>query len=156
MAQPVFMASNNAKSQALTWAKDMNLETLHLSKDQSNLLPALQSHAIDMIILSGYMKLIPAEVVEAFPKAILNIHPALLPKYGGKGMYGRNVHDAVIENGESESGMTIHYVDAIYDNGDIIAQKTIPLTPDETTDSLEDKVKAAEPEFYVQTLKTLL
>ena len=102
------------------------------------------------------MKKIGPLTIAAMKGKILNIHPALLPKYGGQGMYGRHVHEAVAAAGDNETGATIHWVDGEYDRGPIVAQKRIPLAPGESADMIEDKVKAAEPDFYVETLAALL
>ncbi len=155
-AKPVLMLSNNADSRALQWAAAEGLHAQHTSGKDSEVLQALQDHAIDFVILSGYMKLIGRETIHAYPNKIINIHPALLPKYGGKGMYGHHVHQAVKEAGDAKTGITIHYVDEVYDNGGIIAQKDIPVLEEDTAGDIEDKVKAAEPQFYVETLQTLL
>lgn len=155
-ADPVLMLSNSKDSNALKWAADEGLTALNTSGKDEDVLQALQDHKIDLVILSGYMKLIGTQTIRAYPNRIINVHPALLPKYGGKGMYGHHVHEAVKAAGDDKTGVTIHYVDEIYDNGAIIAQKEIKLTPDDTAGDIEEKVKAAEPEFYVETLKKLL
>lgn len=155
-AKPVLMLSNNPDSNALIWARDAGLHAHHTSGKDSDVLQALQDHSIDLVILSGYMKLIGKETIHAYPEKIINIHPALLPKYGGKGMYGSNVHRAVKLAGDSVTGPTIHYVDEIYDNGAIIAQKEITIAADDSAEDIEEKVKMAEPKFYVETLQTIL
>lgn len=155
-AQPVLMLSNNKDSRALQWATDAGLEALHTSGKDDDVLQVLQDHAIDLVVLSGYMKLIGPQTIRAYPNKIINIHPALLPKYGGKGMYGSHVHRAVKEAGDTVTGPTIHYVDEVYDHGTIIAQKEIPVLPSDSAEDIEEKVKAAEPGFYVETLKAVL
>lgn len=114
----------------------------------SALLSLLQEHAIDYIILAGYLLKIPQALVSAYPGRIINIHPALLPKFGGKGMYGQHVHQAVLEAGEPVSGITIHLVDAIYDSGAHLFQTTCPVLPDDTPLSLAQRIHALEKEHF--------
>jgi phosphoribosylglycinamide formyltransferase-1 len=103
---------------------------------------------IDFIVLAGYMKLIPEWIVFRYKDKIVNIHPALLPKYGGKGMYGNHVHEAVIAAGETESGITIHLVNSKYDEGKILFQTTCPVSPDETPETLATKIHRLEHRHY--------
>lgn len=117
----------------------------------------LLEFACDYIFLSGYMKKIESKLLNAFPNKIINTHPAILPSiYGGKGMYGRFVHEAVIKNGEKKSGVTIHYVNEIYDEGEKILVKEFKLTQNETVDSLENKIKELEKEAIIEAFKKLL
>jgi phosphoribosylglycinamide formyltransferase-1 len=109
-----------------------------------------------MIILSGYMQLIGDDTMHTVGGRVINIHPSLLPKYGGKGMYGSHVHQAVKDNNETQTGITIHQVSEKYDEGKILAQKIIPLNIDESTTDIEKKVRAAEPDFYIETLRRIL
>lgn len=111
-------------------------------------LEALGNHEIQVIFLAGYLRLIPSEVVQAFPRRILNIHPALLPAFGGKGMWGHHVHEAVLASGASFSGPTIHYVDEEYDTGSILAQWPVPVMGDDTPESLAARVLKAEHVLY--------
>lgn len=113
-------------------------------KTEDNLIHVLQQHQVDWIVLAGFLRKIGSEVCQAFPNKILNIHPALLPKYGGKGMYGHFVHEAVYENKETQSGITIHFVNEHYDEGNIIAQFTANLEPSDTPKDIETKVRALE------------
>ena len=113
-------------------------------------------HQPDLIVLAGYLKKIPASLVAQFPYRIVNIHPALLPKYGGKGMYGMHVHRAVKAAEEKESGMTIHYVNEHYDEGNIIRQERIALSPSDSPQVIADKVLALEHRFYPQVIEQLL
>ena len=121
------IVSNKSDAYVLTRAKNHNLDTLILDKAHFNsdkkMLDNLSKYNIDFIILAGFLWLVPAYLVKAFPHRIINIHPALLPDYGGKGMYGKRVHQAVFDNNERTSGMTIHYVDEHYDEGHIIFQE---------------------------------
>jgi formyltetrahydrofolate-dependent phosphoribosylglycinamide formyltransferase len=108
----------------------------------------LQQKGVGFIVLAGFLWKIPQSLIEAYPQRIINIHPALLPKYGGKGMYGANVHAAVIAAGETESGITIHYVDEHYDNGDVIFQATCPVLPGDTPDSLASRIHELEHQYF--------
>jgi phosphoribosylglycinamide formyltransferase-1 len=116
----------------------------------------LQKINIDMVVLAGFLWKIPANLVQAFPNHIINIHPALLPKYGGKGMYGHFVHEAVIKAGEKESGITIHYVNEKYDDGAPILQERCTITPDDTPESLAAKVLVLEHQWYPVIVERLL
>lgn len=116
------------------------------------LLTKLQEYEIDYIALAGYLKLLPKAVIKKFHNRIVNIHPALLPKYGGKGMYGHFVHEAVIAAGEKESGLTVHMVDEIYDHGKILEQVKISVLPDDTPDTLAAKVLEQEHKIYPRVL----
>ncbi|MBL7738494.1 MAG: phosphoribosylglycinamide formyltransferase [Chitinophagaceae bacterium] len=116
----------------------------------------LKEKQIDFIVLAGFLWKIPDTLVRAFPRRIINIHPALLPKYGGKGMYGNNVHAAVLAAGEKESGITIHYVDEQYDNGDIIFQATCPVLSDDTPDSLARRIHQLEHEHFPKVIEKLV
>ncbi len=122
----------------------------------ADLMALLEQYKVDYIALAGYLKLLPPPVIKKFHNRITNIHPALLPQYGGKGMYGHNVHEAVITNGESESGATVHLVDEIYDNGRILEQKKVPVRPDDTPDSLAARVLEIEHELYPLALDNLI
>lgn len=153
-AEAVLVISNNKEAHAFDWAREAGLETACLQTDE--ILSALQAHQIDMVVLSGYMRLIPPEVIRAYPNKMVNVHPSLLPKYGGHGLYGRKVHEAVKAAGETETGITIHYVDEIYDNGEIVAQKKIPISASDSAADIEAKVKYAEPDFYIETLQKIL
>jgi formyltetrahydrofolate-dependent phosphoribosylglycinamide formyltransferase len=113
-----------------------------------NYINELQKHKIDFIVLAGFLWKLPEALIKAYPKKIINIHPALLPKYGGNGMYGRHVHQAVIANKEKQSGITIHYVDELYDHGEIIFQATCVVDENDTADTLAKKVQGLEHEHY--------
>ncbi len=120
------------------------------------LIEFLKLEKIDLLVLSGFLLKMPDAFIKAFPGRIINIHPALLPKFGGKGMYGINVHKAVLEAGEKETGITIHYVDEEYDHGDIILQVRCDVAPDETPESLQAKVRALEFEYFPKAIETFL
>lgn len=112
--------------------------------DPAELLAALTDARADLVVLAGYLKLVPPPVVARFPWRMINIHPALLPAHGGPGMYGRRVHDAVLASGAAESGATVHYVDDQYDRGPIIAQERVPVRPGDTAETLAARVLEAE------------
>ena len=116
----------------------------------------LQEAGIDFIILAGFLWKIPAALIRAYPGKIINIHPALLPAYGGKGMYGHHVHQAVIDHQEKESGITIHYVDEQYDHGDIIFQAKCPVLESDTADSLAGRIHQLEHQHYPAVIEQLL
>ncbi len=163
MATPVLLITNNAKASALEWAENKGLKTSVLNKQSHRdprelddaIAEKLLEHKISLVVLSGYMKLIGPQTLDAVNGRMLNIHPALLPKYGGQGMYGSNVHRAVKENGDKETGITIHQVNEEYDEGRIIAQKKIAVTSSDTAHDIEEKVKAAEPQFYIDTIQKI-
>jgi folate-dependent phosphoribosylglycinamide formyltransferase PurN len=115
---------------------------------ETETLTGLRDRGIQAIVLAGYLRLLPAGVVRAFPRRILNIHPALLPAFGGKGMYGRRIHEAVLASGARVSGVTIHYVDEAYDTGSILAQWPVPVLADDTPESLAARVLAVEHFLY--------
>ncbi len=116
----------------------------------------LQDLHIDLIVLAGFLWKVPANLVQAFPDKIINIHPALLPKYGGKGVYGHFVHEAVIAAGDAESGITIHFVNEKYDDGTTILQEKCPVSPDDTPETLAKKVQALEHEWFPIIVERLL
>jgi phosphoribosylglycinamide formyltransferase 1 len=116
----------------------------------------LKNYEPRLIVLAGFLWKLPPALVKAFPHQIINIHPALLPNYGGKGMYGHFVHDAVIAAGDPETGITIHYVDELYDHGDFILQVKVPITTGDTADSIAKKVQVLEHTHYPQVIRKLL
>ncbi|MCL6267349.1 phosphoribosylglycinamide formyltransferase [Flagellimonas myxillae] len=122
----------------------------------NNLLQVIQGLAPDLIVLAGFLWKIPESFIQAFPNEIINIHPALLPKYGGKGMYGSKVHQAVRENEEEETGITIHHVNANYDEGSIIFQAKTALTANDTPDTIAQKVHQLEYEHFPKVIEKLL
>jgi phosphoribosylglycinamide formyltransferase-1 len=122
----------------------------------TTVLDILSEHKIDLIVLAGFLWLVPENILNAFNKRIINIHPALLPSYGGKGMYGEKVHKTVIENGEKESGITIHYVNQYYDSGDIIFQARCKVEKDDTAETLAGKIHALEYEHYPRIIDEVI
>jgi formyltetrahydrofolate-dependent phosphoribosylglycinamide formyltransferase len=143
---------NNAGAGVLSVAGRAGIPTLLIEKERfftgDHYLPELQKRQINFIVLAGFLWKIPVELINSFPKKIINIHPALLPKYGGRGMYGRKVHEAVIASGEKESGITVHFVDEIYDHGEIIFQSTCEVTENDTVETLAQKIHALEHSNY--------
>ena len=160
LARIALVISDNPAAYALTRAQAEGIETLVMTRPETRrmgaLNSALQEHGIDFLALAGYLSLIPADVTWVFDHRIVNIHPALLPAYGGKGMYGMRVHEAVIAAGEKESGITIHYVNERYDEGNVIAQFRISVSEGETPESLAEKIHALEYEHYPKVIERLL
>lgn len=161
--EPVLVISNNRDSAALAWAKANKLATAHISATTAGsdaeadaaIAAALSMAGADLVILSGYMRKLGPETLSTFKNRILNVHPALLPKFGGTGMYGRRVHEAVIAAGEKESGCSIHVVDAEYDHGPVVAQARIAVEPGDTHETLAARVQARELTLYPETLKRI-
>ncbi len=143
---------NKPDAGVLKIAAEHRIPTLLIEKERfftgDYYLPELQQHQINFIVLAGFLWKMPIPLIQAFPKKIINIHPALLPKYGGKGMYGSKVHEAVIAAGENESGITIHYVDELYDHGEIIFQAKCLVSDTDTTETLAQKIHALEHAHY--------
>jgi phosphoribosylglycinamide formyltransferase-1 len=140
-------------------AKEKGIPTLMINKAEfaaTVYVESLQNAEIQFIVLAGFLWKVPEVLVRAYPKAIINIHPALLPKYGGRGMYGARVHEAVIAAGEKESGITIHWVNEHYDEGAIIYQATCEVTPSDTPDTLANKIHALEHVHFAPTIEQLL
>ena len=162
-AEPCCVISNNSKSGALERAENEGIPYYHISGkthpdpgDMNNaIINAFESHGVDTIVLAGYMKIVDPVIIRKFNARVLNIHPALLPKYGGKGMYGIHVHEAVLAAGEKFSGVTIHLVDEKYDHGRILAQRKVPIMPDDTPESLAERVLKTEHVLYSETLQKI-
>lgn len=149
------VVSNRADAGALERARAAGIPVVVLRDpaDADELIAALGG--ADLVVLAGYLKLIPAAVVARFPRRMINIHPALLPAFGGPGMYGHRVHAAVLASGATESGATVHYVDEQYDRGPIIAQRTVPVLPGDTAETLAARVLAVEHELLPQVVLEL-
>lgn len=151
------IASNKREAGVLDIAAANHIETYHLTRnnfiESGAFLDFLVERSIDFIVLAGFLWKVPSFMVEKFPKRIINIHPALLPAYGGKGMYGHFVHESVYVNQESESGITIHFVNENYDEGDIIFQAKVPLDKTDTPDTIESKVRALEMLYFPKKLE---
>jgi phosphoribosylglycinamide formyltransferase-1 len=155
------VVSNKADAGVLDIAKSFGIETYVIpSKAEftqtETLLQELYVSQIDFIVLAGFLWLIPEYLIEAYPSRIVNIHPALLPKYGGKGMHGMHVHHAVVAAGEKESGITIHYVDKVYDNGEHLFQATVPVEPGDTPEVIQQKVLVLEHTNFAQVIEKVL
>jgi phosphoribosylglycinamide formyltransferase-1 len=154
------IASNKQAAGVLDIAKRENIETLFIEKERffrgDGFVPELKSREIDLIVLAGFLWKIPVHLIEAYPRKIINIHPALLPKFGGKGMYGNFVHEAVLEGGEKESGITIHYVDEHYDHGAIIFQASCSIAPNESAATLSRKIHLLEHRHYPEVIEQVL
>lgn len=146
LAQVVLVLSNRPDAEALEVARERGIHAVALTdyRDPFEWLARLSSERVDLVVLAGYLKLVPAEVIAAYRGRILNIHPALLPAFGGPGMYGRRLHDAVLRSGAKVSGATVHLVDEEYDRGEILAQARVPVLPGDTAESLAARVLEAE------------
>jgi len=153
------IVSNKATAKVLDMATDNNIPSLIINRtdfyQSESLLSDLKKHQIDFIALAGFLWLIPAYLVKAFPNKMVNIHPALLPKYGGKGMYGHHVHEAVFKNKETESGITLHYVNEHYDEGHIIFQAACPIVSIDTPSDIARNVLALEHYYFPRILQSL-
>jgi phosphoribosylglycinamide formyltransferase 1 len=152
--------TNNSNAGVIEKCKNLNIPLIYLSKagflNENTLLNTLNGFSIDLIVLAGFLLKIPDTLVQAFPNKIVNIHPALLPKFGGKGMYGMHVHRAVKEAGETASGITIHYVNEHYDQGGVIFQAKTALNKQDTPEDIAKKVQALEALHFPATIEKLL
>ena len=163
-AQIVLVVSSNPEAYGLERAKNENIPALvHVTRqfetpDQAadSLLGELRAREVDYLALAGYLKMMPPTVLRAYPGRVVNIHPALLPKYGGKGFYGHHVHEAVIAARDKESGATVHLVDEIYDHGKILEQVRVPVLPDDTPDTLAARILVEEHKLYPLALEKLI
>lgn len=144
--------SNKPQAPVLTKAKNLDVETLIFNRTEffnsDKIVEYLQSKNISLIVLAGFLWLVPENILKAFSGKIINIHPALLPKYGGKGMFGMRVHQAVVDAKENETGITIHYVDEEYDHGKPILQKSCPVTSEDTPETVAKKVQQLEHKHF--------
>ena len=163
-AKPVVVIGNNSRSGALTRARGEQIPNFHLSSHTNRnaedldftIKSVLCDHGVDLVCLTGYLKLLGPRTLQKYKGRILNIHPALLPKYGGCGFYGKAVHQAVIDAGEKETGATIHLVDEIYDHGAVISQVKVPVMPGDTADILAGRVLRQEHKLYTETLQKIV
>jgi phosphoribosylglycinamide formyltransferase-1 len=163
-AAPAVVISNNSDSGAMARAKTEGVPRYYLSGKthpepgalDEAILGAFLRHAVDIVVLAGYMKKLGPKTLSHFRGRIVNVHPALLPKFGGEGMYGIHVHEAVIAAGEKESGVTIHFVDEQYDTGAILAQTRVPVKPDDTPETLAARVLEQEHILYAETLQRIV
>jgi phosphoribosylglycinamide formyltransferase-1 len=160
-ARPRLVVSNRRATSALAFARAEGVEVRFIPTvpdpdvADARLAEALKASGADLVILSGYLRKLGPRTLAAFQGRILNIHPALLPDFGGQGMYGRRVHEAVLAAGAATSGATVHLVDEAYDHGPVVAQCRLPVRPGETAESLEARVMATEPKLFVETLQRI-
>lgn len=160
-AQPVLAVSNKRAAPALEFARRHGMATLVIptvadpERADRDLAAALREAGAEWVILSGYLRKLGSETLAAFAGRILNIHPALLPRHGGQGLYGRRVHQAVIEANDAVSGASVHLVDAEYDHGPVIARRVVPVRAGDTAQTLEARVNTAEPGLFVETLRRI-
>ena len=154
------VVSNKPDAYALVRAERLGVPTAVISKAQlynpGETLPLLERYGIEFIVLAGFLPLVPDFLIEAFPRKVINWHPALLPKFGGKGMWGHHVHEAVKAAGETETGMTVHYVTPVCDSGEIIAQFRTSISPDDTADDIAEKEHQLEMEHFPQVVEKVL
>ena len=163
-AEVSVVISNNSNSMALKRSNKKNIPGFHISNhthpnfllQDKEIKKILKKHKVNLVILAGYMKKLGPEVLKYFHKKIINIHPSLLPKYGGKGMYGANVHREVIKSNEKFTGISIHIVEEEYDSGPIIAQIKISIDKNDNVESLSKKVSSIEHKFYVKTIQEII
>ena len=155
IAKVVLVASNRADSPALIRAATASIDIAHFdtTDDGSMLLELLRKFRIDLVVLAGYLKRIPPKVIREYAGRIINVHPALLPAFGGEGMYGARVHEAVIASGAKETGVTVHLVNDEYDRGPIVAQWRVPIEPSDTADSLAARVLNVEHVVYPRVVE---
>jgi phosphoribosylglycinamide formyltransferase-1 len=154
------VVSNKPGAGVLKIAEENNIPILIIEKEKffrgNGYMDELLAAGIDLVVLAGFLWKVPAGLIKAFPRKIVNIHPALLPKYGGKGMYGHFVHEAVVANKEKESGITIHYVDELYDHGQVIFQARCPLSENDSAEEVAKKVLMLEHRHYPEVIQSLV
>ncbi len=163
-AEPGIVITNNRDSAILLWCLENDVHVRHISSKTHRgdenadeaICTVLQEARTDLVVCSGYMKPVLGKTLAAFENRILNIHPALLPRHGGKGMYGDHVHAAVLEAGERESGATVHFVSAGIDEGEVIMQSKVPVLPEDTVATLRARVQETEPGLYIAAIQKLL
>ena len=155
----VNVVCNNPKAYSIERAKNLGIPLRMITKEEFKseaFVKEMQDLNIDLIVLAGFLWKLPENLVKAFPKKIVNIHPALLPKYGGKGFYGEHVHEAVVAAKEAQSGITVHYVNELYDSGEIILQARVSLDENETPDSLAAKIHQLEQAYFPVAIEQVL
>ena len=152
--------TNRENAYVLERARNLNVPSVYMPKseweDGESVLSLLRDREIDFIVLAGFLARVPDCILQAFPDKIINIHPSLLPKFGGKGMYGDRVHEAVVAAGEKESGITIHYTNEHYDEGGIICQQKCPVLPGDTPEELAQRIHRLEYEYYPKVIEELV
>jgi phosphoribosylglycinamide formyltransferase-1 len=156
----VLIATNKKDSFVINRAQKLNIPSFVFSKNDLNnsviIEKKLLELEVDFIVLAGFLLKVPKKIINLYSYKIVNIHPSLLPKFGGKGMFGENVHQSVIESGEKESGITIHYVNNNYDEGGVILQEKCSVSEDETIESLSEKIQKLEHEFFPKTIEKII
>lgn len=154
------LVCNKPEAKAIEIAKNNNIKVVLVNREKwkqiDELMRTLKDEKIDFIVLAGFLWKIPASLIDAFPNKIVNLHPSLLPKYGGKGMHGIHVHESVIAAGEKESGITIHYVNEAYDDGTIIFQTTCPISPSDTPETLAQKIHRLEHRHFPEQVEAVI
>ena len=152
--------SNKADAYALVRAKNLNVPTAIMNKndfnDREKMMTLMKEYEIEFIVLAGFLLIVPDFLIEAYDRRMINIHPALLPKYGGKGMWGHHVHEAIKAAGETETGMTVHWVSDVCDGGEIIAQFSTPLSPDDTPDDIAHKEHLLEMKHFPRVIEEII
>jgi len=160
LAEVTLVLSNKSDAKVLERAEKLSVSSKSFKKEDlfssEGVLTILKQESPDLIVLAGFLLKFPEFILKEFPNKVINIHPALLPKYGGKGMYGMKVHESVVENKESETGITIHYVNENYDEGAIIFQKSFLLSKNETAETVASKIHELEYEFFPKVIENLL
>ena len=162
-AEPRLVVSNRGEAPALAFARETGLSWRHISAvtegsaeaADAAIAAALQQGGVELVVLSGYLRRLGPAVLKAFSERILNVHPALLPRHGGEGMYGRRVHESVLAAGDLETGATVHLVEDAYDTGPVLAQTRIAVEPSDTPESLERRVAAIEAPLYIDILRRI-
>lgn len=158
-AKVVSVFTNNASAKVIERAKNHQIPVEIFSKNElieRNVLQSIQEIDPDLIVLAGFLLKFPDNIIEQYPNKIINIHPALLPKYGGKGMYGMHIHRAIVNNKEKETGISIHYVNENYDEGGIIFQKNVLLTDEDTPETVAEKIHELEQKYFPEIIQTIL
>ena len=160
MVECALVVSNKSDAYVLERAQRLGVPTAVMPKAQLNdpeaMLPLLKKYDIDFIVLAGFLPLVPNFLLDAFPRRIVNLHPALLPKYGGKGMWGHHVHEAVKAAGETETGMTVHWVTPVCDGGDIIAQYKCEIAPSDSVDDIAEKEHQLEMRYFPEVVERII
>jgi phosphoribosylglycinamide formyltransferase-1 len=159
IAKVVLVLTNNASAKVIERAKNHQIPVEIFSKSElleRNLLQKIQEIDPDLIVLAGFLLKFPENIIEKYPNKIINIHPALLPNYGGKGMYGMHIHRAIINNKEKETGISIHYVNENYDEGGIIFQKNVAITDEDTPETVAEKIHELEQKYFPEIISRLL
>jgi phosphoribosylglycinamide formyltransferase-1 len=159
-ASVIQVLTNNSRAKVLSRGKKLNVNTLSFSKQEffktNEILKKLLEQQTDLIVLAGFLWKFPENILKEFPNKVINIHPALLPKYGGKGMYGMHIHEAIVNNNEKETGITIHYVNENYDEGAIIFQAKCDVNPSDTAEDVANKIHKLEMKHFPEVVESIL